>query len=699
MNYQSCTPNSQLSSSKGQYHLLLLRGIGYLLPLSLLGSGIAFPQSSPNSQPQSLQNVNQGASSSSLESLQASQEKQESALPDYESVPAMQINDSENQNKQGSSSPQSSSQEQQQASSQSQALSQSKQQQASSPSQSSSQEQQQASSQSQSPSQSSQGQSNLKPIQPLDNSSSPSPQTSSQNNSAQRKSDSPQKTTNSANDSSTPTVELEQRESEQSSNSTTAQSKQSPLPKLDNSKPQEKSTRNSASQDFIDSNTYPQQEERSLPAPKVEVSDRESNCKTVIENGKLVSGSCNNVSQGATNSGQSSSEQAGSEQARVKPEKLPELPKNFEQPNPSNNQPNPSNNQPNPSNNQERVKSTYTPPEDLPKLKLPGNGDSQLLFPLVAASAISADYGWRLHPVVGERRFHTGTDFAAPEGTPVVAAKSGRVSLADYRSGYGLMVGLRHNDKNESRYAHLSQIHVRPGQWVEQGTVIGRVGNTGLSTGPHLHFEWRIRKGSRWVVVNAKEQLLAARDNLDSSQLAYSAAGKGNKELQGGNFFANLPKVFASLPKQPASWMSLPQLDFLKNGDFDRAYERQAPLSNFSQRAKSVLVLPLSLPDVLASVLNWQPPQLFAEETLQRVPTQSQTGFGEEFVYRAPSPSNQTVTENYPEIARQSPKTIESATNMEALGTLNFSAPRPGNPQKLSDSSLKDSHVLPRRIQ
>lgn len=651
MNYQSFPPNSRLSSPKKQSHLLLLRGIGYLLPLSLLSGGIAFPQSSPNSQLQPLQkNVNQDASSSSsLNSLQASQEKQQPALPDYESVPAMRVNESENQQNQTSSQLQSSSQGQEKASSQPQPSS-----------------------------QSSQGESNLKPIQPLvdSSSSSQSPQTSSQNNTPQWKSDSSQNTSNPTNESSTPTVELKQRESEQST-TTTAPSEKPPsnLPKIDNSKPPEESSRNTASQDFIDLNGYSQEGERSLPAPNVEVSDRESNCTTVIENGKLVSGNCN-VSQEATNS----------EQARVQPQKLPELPKNFEQPNPS---------------NSEEVKSTYTPPEDLPQLKLPGNGNSQLLFPLATASAISADYGWRLHPVVGERRFHTGTDFAAAEGTPVVATKSGRVSLADYRSGYGLIVGLRHNGKNESRYAHLSQIHVRPGQWVEQGTVIGRVGSTGLSTGPHLHFEWRVRQGSRWVAVNAEEQLLVARANLDPSQVAFGAVGNGNKEWQGGNFLAFLPQIAASLPQQTASWMSVPQLDFLKNSDFNRAYERQAPLSRFSQRAKSVLVLPFSLPQVLASVLNWQPPQLFAEEHLQQVPTQPQAGFGGEFVYRPPSPSEQNATETYPEIARflKPPETLESATNMEALGKLHFPSPHQRNPQQLSDYSLKDSHVLPKRRQ
>lgn len=90
------------------------------------------------------------------------------------------------------------------------------------------------------------------------------------------------------------------------------------------------------------------------------------------------------------------------------------------------------------------------------------------------------------------QRFHTGIDLAAPAGTPIYAAKAGRVEVAGWSSvGYGFHVVLDHGGL-ETLYAHMSRIAVRAGQWVEAGQVIGYVGSTGWSTGPHLHFEVRV---------------------------------------------------------------------------------------------------------------------------------------------------------------------------------------------------------------
>jgi murein DD-endopeptidase MepM/ murein hydrolase activator NlpD len=121
---------------------------------------------------------------------------------------------------------------------------------------------------------------------------------------------------------------------------------------------------------------------------------------------------------------------------------------------------------------------------------------------------ISSPFGWRVHPIFGGVRMHTGTDIAAPAGTPVVATYSGRVTVADFVGGYGLTVVLRHDDRTiETIYGHLSEIFVRPGDTIQQGEVIGRVGSTGNSTGPHLHFELRKPTANGWVAVNSGDLL------------------------------------------------------------------------------------------------------------------------------------------------------------------------------------------------
>ncbi|MGH7542264.1 MAG: M23 family metallopeptidase, partial [Gemmatimonadota bacterium] len=117
-----------------------------------------------------------------------------------------------------------------------------------------------------------------------------------------------------------------------------------------------------------------------------------------------------------------------------------------------------------------------------------------LRSPLAYARVTSRFDGARDHPLLGRYRAHEGVDYGAPRGTPVRATGDGTVSEAGWRGEYGLMVELRHGRGLETRYAHLSSIAdgVRPGARVEQGALLGHVGSTGLSTAPHLHYEFRI---------------------------------------------------------------------------------------------------------------------------------------------------------------------------------------------------------------
>ena len=100
----------------------------------------------------------------------------------------------------------------------------------------------------------------------------------------------------------------------------------------------------------------------------------------------------------------------------------------------------------------------------------------------------SSYYGTRKHPIFQVNSFHNGVDIAAPSGTPVGSAAEGIVLDAGWMGGYGKAVIVMHNDGFRTLYGHLSSIAVRPGSRVKAGTFIGRVGSTGLSTGPHLHF-------------------------------------------------------------------------------------------------------------------------------------------------------------------------------------------------------------------
>lgn len=112
-------------------------------------------------------------------------------------------------------------------------------------------------------------------------------------------------------------------------------------------------------------------------------------------------------------------------------------------------------------------------------------------YPLVQRSRVTSLYGWRYLEITG-RRFHHGIDLAAPVGTAILASKAGQVSRAGWVGTYGYAVYIDHNDGTQTRYAHMSSVAVQAGQYVNQSEVIGRVGSTGLSTGPHLHFELRV---------------------------------------------------------------------------------------------------------------------------------------------------------------------------------------------------------------
>ena len=116
----------------------------------------------------------------------------------------------------------------------------------------------------------------------------------------------------------------------------------------------------------------------------------------------------------------------------------------------------------------------------------------------INGARLSSSFGMRKHPILGYNKMHRGTDFAAPSGTPIMASGSGTITRARWCGGGGNCVKIKHNSTYETIYAHMKTFAkgVKEGRKVKQGQIIGYVGSTGLSTGPHLHYE---------VIVNGKK--------------------------------------------------------------------------------------------------------------------------------------------------------------------------------------------------
>jgi len=117
--------------------------------------------------------------------------------------------------------------------------------------------------------------------------------------------------------------------------------------------------------------------------------------------------------------------------------------------------------------------------------------NGRIAFPTAPGTPVTSEFGWRTHPITGDRKFHTGIDFGAAKGTPIYAVDAGRVVFAGDKGGYGKAVVIQHQGSLSTLYGHASQLYVQQGQQVVRGQMIAAVGSTGFSTGPHLHFEIR----------------------------------------------------------------------------------------------------------------------------------------------------------------------------------------------------------------
>ena len=138
-----------------------------------------------------------------------------------------------------------------------------------------------------------------------------------------------------------------------------------------------------------------------------------------------------------------------------------------------------------------------------------------------AANHITSGFGYRADPFVGQAAFHAGLDFKGPTGAPIFSAANGKIVFVGRRPGYGNSIDIDHGNGLHTRYAHMSGFRARAGQLVTAGQVIGAVGSTGRSTGPHLHFEVRLHGRP----VNPRPFLEVAPNVLQEARLNRPAVG------------------------------------------------------------------------------------------------------------------------------------------------------------------------------
>ncbi|MCA8892010.1 MAG: M23 family metallopeptidase, partial [Hyphomonas sp.] len=196
----------------------------------------------------------------------------------------------------------------------------------------------------------------------------------------------------------------------------------------------------------------------------------------------------------------------------------------------------------------------FTPSDDGETDYFDFNGESATKFLMktpINGARLSSSFGNRVHPISGYTRLHKGTDFAAPTGTPVYAAGNGTVEWAARRGGYGNYIIVRHANGYKTAYAHLSRYAsgLRKGRHVRQGDIIGYVGSTGASTGPHLHYEVYINGKP----VNAMKLKLPTGRKLAETPAMLAEFLEARDAIDAIRSEQDAPRLSVSLPSNPPS--------------------------------------------------------------------------------------------------------------------------------------------------
>ena len=156
----------------------------------------------------------------------------------------------------------------------------------------------------------------------------------------------------------------------------------------------------------------------------------------------------------------------------------------------------------------------------------------------INGARLSSRFGLRKHPILGFSKMHRGVDFAAKRGTPIMSAGDGKVSFAGRNGSYGKFIEIRHLNGFSTRYGHLQKFakNLKKGKNVKQGEIIGYVGNTGRSTGPHLHYEVKHKRR----IINPMTLKLPSKVQVDSKEIS--------------NFYANISLTRDRLATTPVKF-------------------------------------------------------------------------------------------------------------------------------------------------